>query len=132
LAIAGTEKPILWIGSSRKDLKGFPKKVRSTVGQALFHAQKGKKHLAVKPLKGYGGASVLEVVEDEDGSTYRAVYTVKFSRVICVLHVFQKKSKSGSKTPVQNIDKVNRRLREAETRYAEWLQSQESSDHKGS
>src|SRR5881227_914022 len=84
-------KPVFWVASSRKDLKKFPKGVRQTVGQALFDAQSGGKHPDAKPLKGFGGASVLEVVEDDDGNTYRAVYTVKFTGVVYVLHAFQKK-----------------------------------------
>src|ERR1700724_190445 len=99
-------KPVFWVASSRKDLKKFPKGVQQTVGQALFDAQTGGKHPDAKPLKGFGGAGVLEVVEDDDGSTYRAVYTVKFAGVVYVLHAFQKKSKRGIKTPAEEIDKV--------------------------
>jgi phage-related protein len=83
-------KPVFWIASSRKDLKKFPKGVRQTFGQALFDAQTGGKHPDAKPLKGFHGAGVLEVVEDDDGNTYRAVYTVKLAGVVYVLHVFQK------------------------------------------
>ena len=72
-------KPVFWIASSRKDLKKFPKGVRQTVGQALFDAQTGGKHPDAKPLRGFGGAGVLEVVENDDGNAYRAVYTVKFA-----------------------------------------------------
>jgi phage-related protein len=99
-------KPVFWVASSRKDLKEFPKGVRQTVGQALFDAQTGGKHPEAKPLKGFHGAGVLEVVEDEDGNTYRAVYTVKFAGAVYVLHAFQKKSKRGSKTPAEEIEKV--------------------------
>ena len=88
-------KPVFWVASSRKDLKRFPKGVRQTVGQALFDAQTGGKHPDAKPLKGFHGAGVLEVVEDDDGSTYRAIYTVKFTGIVYVLHAFRKKSKSG-------------------------------------
>jgi phage-related protein len=83
-------KPVFWMASSRKDLKKFPKGVRHTIGQAFFDAQTGGKHAGVKPLKGFHGAGVLEVVEDDDGSTYRAVYTVKFAGAVYVLHAFQK------------------------------------------
>jgi phage-related protein len=92
-------KPVFWVASSKKDLRKFPRGVRRTVGQALFDAQTGGKHPDAKPLKGFKGAGVLEVVEDDDGNTYRAVYTVKFAGVVYVLHAFQKKSKSGIKTP---------------------------------
>src|SRR5947199_7959603 len=101
-----TPKPVFWEGSSRKALRKFPKGVRQTVGQALFDAQTGGKHPDAKPLKGFKGAGVLEVVEDDDGNTYRAVYAVRFTGVVYVLHAFQKKSKSGVKTPPEEIAKV--------------------------
>jgi phage-related protein len=117
-------KPVFWVASSKKDLRKFPKRVRQTVGQALFDAQTGGKHPDAKPLKGFKGAGVLEVVEDDDGNTYRAVYTVKFAGVVYVLHAFQKKSKRGIKTPPEEIEKVENRLKEAERDYAEWLEQQ--------
>lgn len=119
-------KPVQWIGSSRSDLGQFPKDVRIVFGQALFDAQCGRKHPAAKPLKGFGGAGVLEVVEEEAGSAYRAVYTVKFAGVVYVLHAFQKKSKSGIKTPLSEIEKVRSRLKDAEQLYARWKQNQAS------
>ncbi len=121
-------KPVFWIASSRKDLKKFPRGVRHTIGQALFDAQTGGKHPDAKPLKGFKGAGVLEVVEDDDGSTYRAIYTVRFARVVYVLHAFQKKSKSGIKTPTEEIDKVKSRLKEAEKDYADWIEQQKRKD----
>ncbi|HJT78774.1 MAG TPA: type II toxin-antitoxin system RelE/ParE family toxin [Gemmataceae bacterium] len=121
-------KPVFWVASSRKDLKRFPKSVRQTVGQALFDAQTGGKHPDAKPLRGFHGAGVLEVVEDDDGSTYRAVYTVKFAGVVYVLHAFQKKSKRGAKTPAEEIDKVKARLKEAEKHHAEWSAKQKRDD----
>jgi phage-related protein len=116
----GGLKPVLWVASSRKDLRKFPRVVRRTVGQALYDAQKGGKHPDAKPLKGFHGAGVLEVVEDDDGNTYRAVYTVKFAGVVYVLHAFQKKSKSGTKTPPEEIKKVKARLKEVLRHHAEW------------
>lgn len=113
-------KPLQWIGSSHKDLRSFPKAVQRTFGQALLQAQRGGKHPDAKPLKGFGGGGVLEVVEDDDGKTFRAVYTVRFAGVIYVLHVFQKKSKSGIKTPAKDIDKVRSRLKDAEHDYSQW------------
>ena len=107
-------KPVEWIGSSLKDLRAFPEVVRETVGFALYLAQIGDKHLAAKPLKGFTGAGVLEVVEDFDGETFRAVYTVRFASAVYVLHVFQKKSKTGIKTPKSEIDLVWQRLKVAE------------------
>ncbi len=119
-----TPKPVFWVASSRRDLKQFPKGVRQTFGQALFDAQTGGKHPDAKSLKGFGGASVLEVVEDDDGSTYRAVYTVRFAGAVYVLHAFQKKSKAGAKTPAQDIQKVKARLREAAEHHAQWTREQ--------
>jgi phage-related protein len=84
------------------------------MGYALYLAQIGKKHESVKLLKGFGGASVLELVDDHDGDTYRAVYTVRFAAAVYVLHAFQKKSKKGRETPKSDIDIVRRRLRTAE------------------
>jgi phage-related protein len=124
-------KPVFWVASSRKDLKKFPKVVRQTVGQALFDAQTGGKHPDAKPLRGFRGAGVLEVVEDHDGSTYRAVYAVRFAGVVYVLHAFQKKSKRGAKTPAEEIHKVKARLKEAEKHHAEWSAKQKKDDEGG-
>jgi phage-related protein len=112
-------KPVVWVASSRRELRRFPKRARQIIGQALFDAQTGKKHPDAKPLKGFGGAGVLEIVEYDDGNAYRAVYTVKFAGVVYVLHAFQKKSKRGIRTPPEEIDKVRRRLKAAEDDYAE-------------
>jgi phage-related protein len=116
--IAGSAKPLHWIGSSREDLRVFPKDVRRVMGQALFEAQRGTKHPDAKPMKGFGGAGVLEVVECDDGNTYRAVYTVRFAGVIYVLHTFQKRSKRGIATPRRDIDMIRSRLRRAQEHYA--------------
>src|SRR4029079_2143358 len=116
-------KPVFWVASSLKDLREFPKSVRQTIGQALYDAQTGGKHPDAKPLKGFKGAGVLEVVEDDDGSTYRAVYTVKFAGVVYVLHAFQKKSKRGSATPKPDLDLIERRLKRAEEDYKQWANS---------
>lgn len=110
-------KGLDFIGSSRKDLRAFPEEVKDDIGYALFEAQEGKKPAAAKPLKGFGGAGVLEIIEDFSGDTYRAVYTVNFKKVIYVLHCFQKKSKHGIKTPQQDIDLIKRRLKIAEQDY---------------
>lgn len=93
------KKPCEFIGSSKDDLSAMPDEVRSVMGCAIFKAQLGDKHELAKPMKGFGGAGVLEVVENYDGDTYRAVYTVKFAGVVYALHAFQKKSKRGSETP---------------------------------
>jgi len=109
------DTPLEFIGSSLEDLSAFPDEVKSCIGFALRSAQKGGKHPDAKPLKGFKGAGVLEIISDFDGNTFRAVYTVKIKGVIYVLHVFQKKSKKGIATPKTEIDKIKRRLREAES-----------------
>ena len=112
-------KCVEWIGSSLDDLKEFPDEVQQVVGYALYIAQCGDKHSSAKPLKGFNGAGVVEVVEDFDGDTYRAVYTIKFADVVYVLHSFQKKSKQGIATPKQDIDLIEARLKRAKEHYAE-------------
>lgn len=108
------ERLLEWIGSSHKDLVALPADVRRLFGFALSLAQVGDKHDAAKVLKGFGGAGVLEVVEDAVGGTYRAVYTVKFSEAVFVLHCFQKKSKRGIATPKEDMDIIRARLKIAE------------------
>jgi phage-related protein len=115
------EKPIRWIGSSRVDLREFPDEARRNVGFALSFAQIGEKHPVAKPLKGFSGAGVLEIVEDHRGDTYRAVYTVRFARAVYVLHAFKKKSKAGIKTPRHEIELIGRRLKAAESDYQQWI-----------
>ena len=109
--------PLIWLGSTKKAVQSFPLLVRQAIGFALFQAQLGGKHTNAKPLKGFGGAGVLEVVERYDSDTYRAVYTVKFTDVVYVLHVFQKKSKKGIQTPKQDIDLIKKRLQQARDDY---------------
>ena len=92
----------------------MPGPVQDVFGYALYLAQAGKKHGQSKPLRGFGSAGVLEVVEDWDRSTYRAAYTVKVKGVVFVLHVFQKKSASGVATPKADIDLIRERLKAAE------------------
>ena len=119
--MADEPKPIVWVGSSRRDLKLFPKRVRFDIGQALYAAQRGDTDPAAKPLKGFGGAKVMEIVDRYNTNTYRAVYTVQFASVIYVLHAFQKKSKSGIATPQRDVELIRRRLAEAQ-----WLNRQRS------
>jgi phage-related protein len=106
-------KPVIWVGASRDDLREFPQAVRRRVGTALQVAQDGGKHPDAKPLQGFHGAGVLEVVEDFDGDTYRAVYTVRFAEAIYVLHCFQKKSTRGIETTQRDRDLIDSRLRRA-------------------
>ncbi len=112
-----TLKRVDFIGSSREDLKGFPEEVKQDIGYALFEVQRGQKPVGAKPLKGFSGAGVLEIVENFSSGTYRAVYTVRFQRVVYVLHCFQKKSKHGIKTLLQDIELIKRRLKLAEEDY---------------
>ena len=107
-------KPLHWVGSSKRDLLSLPAPVVDLFGFALYLAQDGRKHEQAKPLRGFGSAGVLEVVEDWDRSTYRAVYTVQFEKVVFVLHIFQKKSKRGTSTPKTDIDLIRERLKVAE------------------
>ena len=106
-------KPLYWVGSSKKDLMALPETVVDLFGYALYLAQVGKKHEQAKPLKGFGSAGVLEIVEDWEGNTYRAVYTVRFADSVFVLHVFQKKSKRGAATPKRELDLIRERLKVA-------------------
>jgi len=110
-------RPLEWIGSTRKDLRAFPHAVRRNVGYALYAAQEGETDPAAKPLSGFGGASVMEIVADYRGDTWRAVYTVRYPEAVYVLHVFQKKSKRGVATTKKDIDLVRQRLNEAERRH---------------
>ena len=111
------EKPLRWIASALNDLKNFPEDVQDVMGYALDLAQHGQKHPNTKPLRGFSGAGVLEIVDDFDGDTYRAIYTVKFEGIIYLLHFFQKKSKHGIATPKQDIELVKKRLKIAQENY---------------
>lgn len=119
------EKPLEFIASSRDDLSAMPQDVKDVFGQALWEAQTGGKHVDAKPLKGFGGAGVLEVVTDDAGGTYRAIYTVKFDKAVYVLHAFQKKSKRGIATPKTEIDNIKNRLKVAESHYAKHYEKDE-------
>jgi len=112
-------KPIRWVATSLRDLRAFPRAVRLEIGHALFAAQAGMTDPAAKPLKGFGGAGVLEIVASHHGNAWRAVYTVRFHGAIYVLHVFQKKSTKGIATPAREIQLIRRRLAEAERDYRE-------------
>ena len=112
-------KPLIWIGSARDDLREFPEEVRGLMGHALFMAQCGLKHEQAKPLKGYGDAGVLEIVEDLAGDAYRVVYAVRLTGRIYALHAFQKKSKRGKATPKTDLDLIRLRLKRATQLHAE-------------
>ena len=113
-------KPIKWVGSSKKDLKEMPEDVQDVFGFALGLAQAGQKHDAAKPLKGFGSAGVLGVVESDEGGTYRAVYTVRLDHWIYVLHCFQKKSTKGIETPKPDLVQIKSRLNDAQEDHAAW------------
>lgn len=110
---------IVWVGSSLKDLRSFPAEVKDVMGYALYQAQVGRKAPSAKPLSGFRGSSVIEIVEDYQSDTYRAVYTVRFSGVVYVLHVFQKKSKKGIAMPRLDMELIRKRLKAAEEDYRE-------------
>lgn len=125
-----TLKSLVWIRDARKNLKSFPNPVKRSIGTALCAAQAGLKHKDAKPLTGHNdfkGGKVLEVVDDYDGETYRAIYTVKFPLAIYVLHSFHKKSKKGISTPKHEIDLIQQRLMDAEQRYDDWTSGKRES-----
>jgi phage-related protein len=107
-------KRVVWVGSSRKDLREFPNPVQDHMGYALYVAQRGGKHPDAKPLTGFGGAGVVETVSDFRGDAFRAVYTLRYAGAVYVLHAFQKKSKTGRETPHRDVELIKRRLRQAE------------------
>jgi phage-related protein len=114
-------RPVTWLGSSRRELRAMPRQVRRDFGQALYAAQQGATDPAAKPLKGFGGARVMEIVERYRTDAYRAIYTAQFAEAVYVLHVFQKKSRSGIATPKHEIDLIRKRLAEAERLHGERL-----------
>lgn len=108
-------KPLRFMGGSKADLSAFPDAVRQDMGHSLFVAQQGSRAPNVKTLHGFGGASVVEIVEDFDGNAYRCVYTTLIAQAIYVLHAFQKKSKRGHETPKHEMELVRARLRDAQS-----------------
>ena len=110
-------RTLVWIGSTLKDLRSFPAEVKDAMGYALYQAQLGRKAPTAKPLRGFGSAAILELVEDHHGDTYRAVYTVQYADLVYVLHAFQKKSKRGVATPRLDIELVKKRLKSAAADY---------------
>jgi phage-related protein len=110
-------KPVAWVGSSKKDFRAFPDDVQDAMGFALYQAQVGNWHDNMKPLKGFVGSGLVELIEDHKGDTYRAAYTVRFEEAVYVLHAFQKKSKSGIATPRQDIELIKSRLKLAEAHH---------------
>ena len=117
-------KPLKWVSSAKRDLDAMPDDVKDVFGHAIDLAQAGGKHQDAKVMTGFGSAGVLEVVEDHQGDTYRAVYTVKFAGWVYVLHCFQKKSKSGIATPKPDMDLINIRLKAAKQDFEVWQAQQ--------
>jgi phage-related protein len=107
-------RPLDFVGTAREDLRSFPKEAQKHIGDALLHVQFGGKPMRAKPLRGFKGAGVLEVIEDYEGDTYRAVYTVRLRYAVYVLHCFQNKSTHGIATARRDLDLIAARLREAE------------------
>ena len=126
-----SRKPVYWIGSSKRNLSAFPQPVKDVMGFALHQAQVGGKYEVAKPLKGFGGGGVLEIVEDHDGDAYRGAYTVKFANAVYVLHAFQKKSTRGIKTSKGDIELIRKNLKVAEADSKAELNAKETSDAKG-
>jgi len=112
-------KEVIFVASAQEDLRAFPDDVKHVMGFALYEAERGGKHPAAKPLKGFKGAGVLEILDDHDGDTYRVVYTVRLEDELYVLHAFQKKSKKGIATPQSDLDLIAKRLALAERIHAE-------------
>ena len=113
------EKPLIWIASSKKDLADLPEDIIDEFGYGFHLAQHGQQHDSAKIMKGFGGAGVLELIENDAAGTYRAVYTIQMKNAVFVLHVFQKKSKHGIATPQKDIDLIKQRLKQAQIMYNE-------------
>ena len=127
--MSDTEKPLIWIASSYKDLMELPNEIKRGFGYALSLAQSGLRHPSTKILREFGGSGVIEVIETDEGGTYRAIYTVKFEAAVFVLHCFQKKSKKGIATPKEDMDLVNARLKMA-AKIAKELEHEEKNDER--
>ena len=113
-------RQIIYLGSSQKDSQKLPKEVQELFAYALDVAVAGGQHEDVKPLSGFHGRSVVEVVADHRGDTFREIYTVRFEEAIYVLHIFQKKSKKGKATPKEDIEMIKKRLKWAEALHKEF------------
>ena len=124
-------KELFWLGNTLKTVRSFTKDVKDEIGFALYMAQRGDKAHHTVPMVGFGSSKVVEFVVDDDGSTYRAVYTVKFADVVYVLHAFQKKSVRGAKTPRPDMDLIHKRLKNAERHFLERRSKQKMKDRIG-
>ena len=112
-------RAIHWVASSKKDLKEMPLKIRERFGFGLYQVQLGRRPENSKILRGFGSSNVSELITEIEDGTFRAVYTIEFENAIFVLHVFQKKSKSGIETPKKEKELINNRIKLAQQ---EWRQ----------
>jgi len=103
-------KEVVWFRSTLDKLSSFPQEVKREIGFALFNAQCGRRHDNIKPLRYF--RNVFEIKSDFDTNTYRAIYTIEIKNFIYVIHVFQKKSKRGGKTPKEDLELIKRRLKD--------------------
>lgn len=126
-----TTKDVHFIAGCRKDIKKLPEEVQHEIGFALYLAQRGEKAVNAVPLLGFGSSKVLEVIIDESGDTYRAIYTVKFAMAVYALHAFQKKSRRGGKTPKPDVALIRSRLKLAEADYKARYTNAEKKDAAG-
>lgn len=115
-------KPLIFVGATLRELQRFPASVQRVFGYALHVAQLGGRHPDAKPLKGFGGAGVLEVMEDQEGDTYRVVYTVKLEERVYALHAFQKKSTRGIATAKKDLELIRSRLADAQELHRRWIE----------
>ena len=111
------KKNTVFYTAARKAVRDFPVSVRTVVAQALSDAEVGDLNPCAKPLKGFGGAGVIEIVDRFDGCAYRVVYTTKIREFICVVHAFKKKSPRGSQVPQRDMDVIKKRLKEVVAEY---------------
>ncbi len=112
-------KPLVWVGSAKRDFDAFPARGKDDMGFALYLAQRGERHSHAKTLRGAGDAAIMEILEDHRSGTYRTVCTIRFDTAVYVLHVFQKKSKSGIATPKSDMKLIEQRLRDAKQLHEE-------------
>ena len=117
-------KALIWILAAKKDLMKLPKSVIKSFGYGLYQAEQGLHPDGSKVLTGFGSTQIVELREDGEGGTYRTIYTAQFREIIIVLHVFQKKSSKGIKTPKKEMDLLHARLKRAEEIYKEWKEKQ--------
>lgn len=118
-------KRLMWVGSSLKDVKKFPESVKKEIGFAIYLAECGEKAINAIPLVGFGSSKILEILINDDGDTYRVIYTVKFSDFLYVLHAFKKKSTNGIATPKKETDAIKQRFRAAKRHHTGYLAGSE-------